>query len=148
MSGVAREALNMGSPAAGTWRLPAIGFHRERTATSRPSRFVASAVLASTVVQIGGRDYSLVGTANQEEMGKIRYVGRFREWAVVAAGILAIFAALSWNDPLYFLIFLVPAVACAIGALMLHFARPVVEVEERETKTGNSRRTATKYPPP
>jgi hypothetical protein len=39
-------------------------------------------------------------------------------------------------------------VAFALLALMVHFARPVIEVEERETKTGNSRRRETKYPPP
>src|SRR5271170_3346197 len=80
---------------------------RVRPEISRPSRLLGNAVLTSAVAQIGGRDYSLVAAANQEEMGKIRYVGRLREWAVVAAVILAVFAALSWTDPLYFLIFLV-----------------------------------------
>jgi hypothetical protein len=128
--------------------MPPTESRRDRHAISGPSRLIGNAVFASAVAQIGGRDYSLVGDASQKEMGKIRYVGRFREWAVAAAVILAFFAALSWADPLYFVIFLVPAVAFAFLALIVHFRRPVVEVEERETKTGDSRRKETKYPPP
>jgi small-conductance mechanosensitive channel len=119
-----------------------------RRAISHPGRLDGIAVLVSTVAQIGGRDYSLVGEATKEEIGKFRYVGRLREWAVVAAVIFAVFAALSWTSLLYFLVFLGAAVALALLAVIAHFARPVVEVEERETKTGDSRRRETKYPPP
>jgi hypothetical protein len=129
-------------------QMPQTQSHQVRKVNSRLGRLGREAVFVSTVAQLGGRDYSLVGAANQEEIGKIRYVGRLREWAVVAAVILAVFAALSWTDPFYFLIFLIPAVAFALLALMVHFTRPVIEVEERETKTGNSRRRETKYPPP
>ena len=148
MSGWPLEAQKMASPAGENRERPGMRSLGPRRAIYRPTRAVGNAVFTSTVAQIGGRDYSLVGATNQAEMGKIRYVGRFREWAVAAAIILAVFAGFSWNSPLYFVIFLVPSAAFAIVALILHFRRPVIEVEESEIKTGNSRRTATKYPPP
>jgi hypothetical protein len=148
MSGRARGIQNWGAVPQGFRNEKGTGSPALPIRSSDLSRSIGLAVFAATVAQIGGRDYSLVGAANQEEMGKIRYVGRFREWAVAAAIVLAVFAALSWSNAFFFLIFLVSSLAFLLLALMLHFRRPVVEVEEFEWKSGNSRRTATKYPPP
>jgi hypothetical protein len=79
--------------------------------------------------QSGGRDYSLVGEADVQEAGKIRYIGAFRGWAAIAALLLAVLAALSWPNSFYVLAFLVGSVAFAIAALVLHLTRPVVETE-------------------
>jgi hypothetical protein len=148
MSGFTLSPQSRGPPADGGRGQPAPGARPVRVGNSGPSRLFGTAVLISTMAPLSGPDYALAGVANQAEMGKIRYIGRPREWAIAAAIVLAFFAALSWTSTLYFAIFLAPALAFAVVAVILHFARPVVEIEERETKTGNSRRVATKYPPP
>lgn len=101
----------------------------DRTSIPSPAQLLGWATFAASVGQIGGRDYGLLGEAINEDKGKIRNPGRIREWAVVAAVILAACAVLSWPNTLFLVVFVAAAAACAILAAVVHFSRPVVETE-------------------
>jgi|HubBroStandDraft_1064217.scaffolds.fasta_scaffold154445_1 hypothetical protein len=95
----------------------------------RPVRLLAWAIVSTTFGQLGGREYSLVGEASLAEAGKVRYLGPFREWAIVAAILLAVLALLSWGNPLFVGAFVVAAVVSSGVAVYIHYERPPAELE-------------------
>jgi len=109
--------------------LPAPPDDVDRPRIPSSARVLGWATFSTSVGQIGGRDYGLLGEAINEDKGKIRNPGRIREWAVVAAVILAACAVLSWPNTLFLVVFVAAAAACAILAAVVHFSRPVVETE-------------------
>ncbi len=125
----ARGRLRAGQTGEGSGELPDTGLLSEVRDLRPLPPFFGWAVFSTTVAQIGGRDYAEVGAANAQEVGKVRYIGHVRGWAAVAAIILVIFGVLSWTNPLYVSLFLIGSAACALLALGLQLARPVVDPE-------------------
>ena len=53
--------------------------------------------------------------------------GRLRGWAVIAAAIFVVLAALSWPALVYFVVFLAAAAASLVASVWVHLTYPNVE---------------------